>query len=149
MAIEIANSRENEQDYHEKLILYERLQIPEYFIFDLQLSQIVGYTLKNGHYQSIPEVNGKVKSTQLWVELGFVDDFVRLYYLKKLIPLVADLTNEIMQLTNEKLKLVDDKLKLVDKNIKLTDDKLKLANENMKLADDKLKLTDENIKLIG
>ena len=105
------------KNYHEKLILYERLQIPEYFIFDLQLSQIVGYTLKNGHYQSIPEVNGKVKSTQLWVDFGFVDDFVRLYYLKKLIPLVADLTNEIMQLTNEKLKLVD-------KNIKLTDDKL-------------------------
>ena len=96
LAIEIANSLENELDYDVKTKLYEQFPIDEYWIIDLQLMEITifNYDDEGESYKQIQSPADYI-SPQLGVGVQFVDEMARLIYNGEPIPLPDDLRGMI------------------------------------------------------
>ncbi len=66
-----------------KHLLYERLGVREYFIFDPLEEErdppLPGFRLKNGEYQRIaPEASGRLHSEELGLDIGIIQGELRL-----------------------------------------------------------------------
>ncbi|HZQ05225.1 MAG TPA: Uma2 family endonuclease [Anaerolineae bacterium] len=71
------------EDLGNKRVLYERLGVHEYFIFDPLEEELdpplQGFRLKNGEYQRIaPEASGKLHSEELGLDVGIIEGELRL-----------------------------------------------------------------------
>jgi Uma2 family endonuclease len=84
LVIELTSQSTREEDVEDKFQLYQdRLQVPEYFLFDplgdYLRPRLQGYRLKDGHYVPIGLVHGRMPSDVLGLHFEVQVDNLRLY----------------------------------------------------------------------
>jgi Uma2 family endonuclease len=83
--LEITSKSTRREDLGDKMSIYrDDLKVPEYFLFDLSRDWVTdgvrGQRLVGGVYRPIePDVNGRVRSEELGLELGVVGRELRFY----------------------------------------------------------------------
>ena len=81
---EITSRKTRREDLYHKHDLYQRLGVPEYFLYDVLADylrpKVRGYRLVGAGYQAIePEADGSLLSTTLGVRLRLVDGWLRFF----------------------------------------------------------------------
>ena len=137
--LEIISKSSRRHDQVEKLNLYARLGIPEYFIYDPDKYSLSGYKLQTekdyAHYQFIePNQTGNIFSSILGLDLTIDNYKLRFASTDGLEILFGD----------ELVHRLNDKLIAKDQNIS---DALQLAEEERKQKEDEIKLKEQEIKL--
>ncbi|MGK5092823.1 Uma2 family endonuclease [Deltaproteobacteria bacterium TL4] len=102
--LEILSKETKRKDRVEKLNLYARLAIPEYFIFDPDFLSLHGYGLRRKTYHEIEPENEKIFSEILGLYVQVEEDKLRFS-----VPdgLEIPFANELMTRLNEKVKRKD------------------------------------------
>jgi Uma2 family endonuclease len=71
VVIEILSDSTAHVDRGEKKRVYERLGVPEYFLYDAEIGDLEAYRLSGGRYARIrPEPSGRARSRRLGLDLG-------------------------------------------------------------------------------
>ena len=80
---EISSRKTKDKDFNDKLKLYAEIGVSEYNIFDPEekdpLKAFVSFRLRNGVYERVPIVNGRVFSHELGLEIVHIGDTLRLF----------------------------------------------------------------------
>ncbi|HEV3024618.1 MAG TPA: Uma2 family endonuclease [Pirellulales bacterium] len=91
-------SRSNERnDYEENFDKYEKqLKVPYYLMFHPEDQELTLYHYKSKRYSAVrPNEQDRFAIPELDLELGLKDGWVRFWYFGKLLPLPADLQNDL------------------------------------------------------
>jgi len=151
--LEIISKSSRRHDQVEKLNLYARLGIPEYFIYDPDKYSLSGYKLQiekdYAHYQFIePNQTGNIFSSILGLDLTIDNYKLRFASTDGLEILFGD---ELVHRLNDKLTAKDqdisDALQLAEEERKQKEDEIKLKEDEIKLKEDQIKLKEQEIKL--
>ncbi len=151
--LEIISKSSRRHDQVEKLNLYARLGIPEYFIYDPDKYSLSGYKLQTekdyAHYQFIePNQTGNIFSSILGLDLTIDNYKLRFASTDGLEILFGD---ELVHRLNDKLIAKDqdisDALQLAEEERKQKEDEIKLKEDEIKLKEDEIKLKEQEIKL--
>ena len=73
--IELTSDSTRRIDHHDKKLLYERLKIGEYFIFDPFSIELVGWeldTARRSYRPKVPDAQGRLRSNLMGLDLGVV-----------------------------------------------------------------------------
>ena len=145
-ALEIISKSSRRNDQVEKLNLFARLGIPEYFLFDPESFTLMGYQLKNNKglqkYHKIPEnkpnhIFSKILGLELTVEnykLRFVSkDGLEILFEDELISRLNEkligsnevIADSLRQLEEEQKKIVEEQKKLEEEQKKAEKEKLR------------------------
>ena len=149
--LEIMSKSSRRHDQVEKLNLYARLGIPEYFIYDPDKYSLSGYKLHTDenydHYELLePNQRGHIFSSILGLDLT-IDNFkLRFASTDGLEILFGD---ELIHRLNDKLSVKDEDianaLKLADEERKEKEDEIKLR----KAAELKIKILEKELKRLN
>ncbi len=151
--LEIISKSSRRHDQVEKLNLYARLGIPEYFIYDPDKYSLSGYKLQTekdyAHYQFIePNQTGNIFSSILGLDLTIDNYKLRFASTDGLEILFGD---ELVHRLNDKLIAKDqdisDALQLAEEERKQKEDEIKQKEDEIKLKEDEIKLKEQEIKL--
>jgi Uma2 family endonuclease len=97
---EISSRKTKAKDFEEKMELYARLGVPEYYVFDPEQEDppqaFFAFRLRNGVYHRVPIVNGRIFSPELGLEIVQMGDMLRLF---------DPLTQEFLPTTEEESAL--------------------------------------------
>ncbi|MBF0349458.1 MAG: Uma2 family endonuclease [SAR324 cluster bacterium] len=155
-ALEILSKETKRRDRVEKLNLYARLAIPEYFIFDPELLTLHGYQLFQKSYTAIESSQGKVFSEILGLYLKVEEDKLRFS-----VPdgLEIPFANELMHQLNEKLtrkdrviadyarELAEEKQRTLEEKQKAKSARQKAKEERQKAKEERQKAKEERQKV--
>ncbi|SRR5581483_8534154 len=99
MALEYVSEGTERKDYVDNMRRYERdLKVPYYLLFEPDKKQVVLFKLPAGKkkYASVrPNRDDRLAVPELELEAGMLDDWVRFWFRGKLLPLPAELANEL------------------------------------------------------
>jgi hypothetical protein len=95
--LEYVSPGSERKDYEESLHKYEReLKVPYYLLFIPTVQEMTLYQLARGRYQAqTPDERGRCAIPELNLEIGIHDGWVRYWYKGELLPLPAQLLEQL------------------------------------------------------
>jgi hypothetical protein len=132
-------SRSNKRkDYEDNFRIYEQhLQIPNYLIFDADKQALSLYRLVNQDYEPVPPNEyGRYAIPELAIEVALLDGWVRFWYQGKLLPLPADLQNDL-ESARRQLELVQRQMH--QERVRAEQEKLRAEQERLHAEQEKLR----------
>jgi Uma2 family endonuclease len=95
--LEYVSKNNKRKDYEENFDKYERdLKVPYYLIFYPDNQELTLYRHSGKRYVSVnPNMSGRLPISELDVEVGLLDGWVRYWHKEELLPLPADLQREL------------------------------------------------------
>jgi len=120
VVIEVGSDFPNERDYKDKKAKYQRMGVPEYFIFDLIHRELVGYRLVGRKYKEIePNAEGRLYSIELSLEFGHYEGWARLWEDGQWVP-VAQEVWDLLAKKDRQLRQKDRQLRQKDRELSET-----------------------------
>ncbi|WP_198262628.1 Uma2 family endonuclease [sulfur-oxidizing endosymbiont of Gigantopelta aegis] len=139
-ALEILSKGTRRKDKVEKLNLFARIGIPEYFMFDPDKYTLKGYSLDGSAYQEIPAVSGKgVYSNMLGLHMR-VDNYKLRFVLKDIdIPFGDELINQLNDKLSDKDQMIEQTRRLMEEERKQNEDEINQKEEVINQKEDEIK----------
>ncbi|MBF0349457.1 MAG: Uma2 family endonuclease [SAR324 cluster bacterium] len=135
-ALEILSRETRRKDRVEKLNLYMRIEIPEYFIFDPDLFSLKGYRLIQQIYQEIPPEDGKIFSQILGLYLKVEADKLRFSVPDGLeVPFAYELVEQLNQKLLHKERIIEDYARDLDEEYQRAEDEKQRAEDEKQRAE--------------
>ncbi len=159
--LEILSRDTKRKDLVEKLNLYARLRIPEYFIFDPDRMKLRGFRLTHGLYQEMMEKEGELFSDVLGLKVRIDTDKIRFSAPEGLeIPFAEELTARLNEKISRKDRLIAsyvEELRILEQAVlqerqrvveerKRVDEEQKRAEEERRRAEEERKRAEEERK---
>jgi len=161
-------SDDPDKDYEKNFQRYQSIfKIPYYLIFDPDQQSLLLYRLRDGRYMPVePDAKGRIPIQRLELEIGLLDGWVRFWFRGELIPVTAELRDQMNKMREQmnrmhqemsklqsantllagKTTLLEKQLKERDDELKERDDELKERNNELKERDDELKERNNELK---
>jgi Uma2 family endonuclease len=97
--LEYVSKHSQRKDYEDNLRMYEReLKTPYYLAFYPDNQELTLYHLTGRRYRAVaPDAVGRCPITELELEVGLLDGWVRFWHRGELLPLPADLLRDLEQ----------------------------------------------------
>jgi Uma2 family endonuclease len=99
LLLEYVSKHSERKDYEESFVKYEQdLKVPYYLVFYPDNQEMTLYKLKKGKYASVkPNKHGRCPIDKLELEVGLLDGWVRYWHQGELLPLPADLLEQLRE----------------------------------------------------
>jgi Uma2 family endonuclease len=122
------------KDYEDSFRKYEReLKVPYYAIFYPETQDLTLYRHNRRKYVTVkPNKHGRYPIPELELELGILDEWMRFWYQGELLPLPADLQNELA----EARRRADEEKRRADEEKRRADEEKRRADEEKRRADE-------------
>jgi Uma2 family endonuclease len=117
--LEYVSKSSKRKDYEDNMQKYEReLKVPYYLLFVPDVLELELFQRKRSRYVSVkPNREGRLALPELELEMCLLDGWVRFWFRGRLLPLPAELQNELeqtRQLLNEERQRAEDALRRLD-----------------------------------
>ncbi len=138
-ALEYVSRDEPEKDYASNFEKYESIfKFPYYLIFDPEQQSLLLYHLHEGRYVPVEENSrGRLPIRELELEVGLLDGWVRFWYRGELLPVSAELREQMRKLHQEATALLQQNTQLQGQ-LEQRDDQLKHLDSQLKERNDQL-----------
>lgn len=114
--LEVLSKETKRKDRVQKLNLYARIEIPEYFMYDPERKKLSGFTLKSGTYQEIQNKDDHIRSEVLGLQLVLDEGMLRFASLDGVpLPFAGDLVFELNQKLGDSEQLNQDYARQLEK----------------------------------
>ncbi|MBF0353416.1 MAG: Uma2 family endonuclease [SAR324 cluster bacterium] len=128
--LEILSKDTRRKDQVDKLNLYARLQIPEYFMFDPDYLKLRGYQLSGSLYREIENFKGKIYSEILGLFLQVEAEKIRFSLPEGIdIPFARELVTQLNDKLSHKDRLISEYAKLLENEKQRAEDEKQRAEE--------------------
>jgi Uma2 family endonuclease len=135
--LEILSKEYKRNDLVEKLNLYARIGIPEYFIFDPDYLKLYGYKLAQNIYETISNDKGKFFSEILGLCIQIDENKLRFSLPEGIeIPFADELLSKLNEKLSRKDYLIVEYASQLEEERKRTEEEKKRTEEERKRADD-------------
>jgi Putative restriction endonuclease len=129
------------KDYIENARKYGReLKIPYYMVFDPHAKELDLFRLSGSDYVSVrPNAAGRLPVPELELEVGLLDGWVRYWFRGRLIPLPAELQQQLDEMAEQLDKAREEAVlerRRAEREAKLAQRQAKRADEEKKRADE-------------
>jgi Putative restriction endonuclease len=135
--LEYVSASNKRKDYEDNFHKYQdELKVPYYLIFDPETRDLRLYRHNGFRYEPVaPNAAGRLPVPELETEVGLLDGWARFWHEGELLPLPADLTQQLDDM-QARLKQAQRQIKLEKKR---ADEEKKRAEEQKKRADEEKK----------
>jgi hypothetical protein len=102
--LEYVSKNNKRKDYVDNMRRYERdLKVPYYLLFEPLKQKLAIYHHDGEHFSPLtPNAHGRLEIPELNLEVAIHDRWVRFWYKAKLLPLPADLQNDLDETRKER-----------------------------------------------
>jgi Uma2 family endonuclease len=136
------------KDYEDSFRKYEReLKVPYYAIFYPETQDLTLYRHNRRRYVTVkPNKDGRYPIPELELELGILDEWMRFWYQGELLPLPADLQNELdkaRRQAGEEKRRADEEKQRADEARRQADEEKQRADKEKQRVEEETQRADE------
>ncbi|MGK5092296.1 Uma2 family endonuclease [Deltaproteobacteria bacterium TL4] len=135
--LEILSKDTRRKDQVDKLNLYARLEIPEYFMFDPDYLKLRGYQLSGSLYREIENLKGKIYSTILGLFLQVEAEKIRFSLPEGIdVPFAQELVAQLNDKLSHKDHIISEYAQLLEEEKQRTEEEKQRAEEEKQRAEE-------------
>jgi hypothetical protein len=151
LVLEYISRNDPEKDYDKNFEKYEGVfAFPYYLIFDPEVQSLLLYHLFDGRYVPVEEtVRHRLPIAELDLEVALLDGWVRFWYRGELLPVPAELREQMARLREQMARLRQQMAKIEADKEGLVADKEKLQADKAGLVADKEKLQADHAAVVA
>lgn len=137
--LEISVSANRKKDFEDNVVRYERLQIPEYFAFDVPRARLAGWRLgsdKPRAYAPIVPQGGRWPSEVLGLDLSLEGGQLRFYHGSAALLDARELITRLSTLVDEALHRADEEARRAEEEARRAEAEARRAEEEARRAEE-------------
>ena len=144
--LEINVSGNRKKDFEDNVVRYAKLQIPEYFAFDVPRSRLVGWRLESERaltYEPIVPQGGRWPSRVLDLDLSLEGGQLRFYHGNAPLLDARELIHRLSALVDEALQRAEEEARRAEKESRRAEEESRRAEEESRRAEEESRRAEE------